>query len=123
MKPNWAVEATPLGSLLFASAGPAFHRRGAMWKEDEQSPAAEESSSSTWVLWVAGWSLLVGTLLAVVPVYFLYGSRGATWAAGGVALTAALVTWLSAEAQRAVHDERRRDERAFARAERAPNAR
>ncbi len=79
-----------------------------MWKDTATGNESEQPTAAGWVFWVSGWSLLVGVLAAVVPAYFVFGSHAAIWTGGGVSFLVALVTWLGAEAERAVFEDRRR---------------
>lgn len=59
-----------------------------------------------WVLWVSGWSLLVGSVLFVLPTYLMAGTEVALWLASGVAFVSLCLTWLAAEAGHALNAER-----------------
>lgn len=56
-----------------------------------------------WLLWVVGWSLLVGGGVIVLPVYFVFGAAVAVWASGALLALSLMLGWLAAEAGRAVN--------------------
>lgn len=56
-----------------------------------------------WLFWVAGWTLLVGSVLFVAPAYVALGSTVAMWVAAIVGFLTAGLVWLSAEAGRALN--------------------
>ncbi|HSC89490.1 MAG TPA: hypothetical protein VLC09_19545 [Polyangiaceae bacterium] len=85
----------------------------------DENRGIETGSSPAWVLWVAGWSLLVGALVIVLPCYFFLGTQGALWASGAVAVVSAVLVWLSAEAHAAFVADRLRQEASYDGAERA----
>jgi UPF0716 family protein affecting phage T7 exclusion len=56
-----------------------------------------------WLFWVAGWTLLVGSVLFVAPAYVALGSSVALWVASVVGVLTVGLVWLGAEAGRALN--------------------
>jgi hypothetical protein len=63
--------------------------------------AAAERVGIGWVLWVAGWALLVGCGAFVIPAYFLLGQAIGSVVLAMVVLLSCGLAWLASSAARA----------------------